>query len=83
MLSVDRHAKAPLISAAFLGHEERFYNPFLLSLILKPEPHCQSCQALLLAGAEHGPLVQLHLHQLSGFDAILHCLSLAILKLIL
>jgi hypothetical protein len=34
---------------AFLSDTERFHNPLLLSLTLKPE-HGQSCQILLLAG---------------------------------
>jgi hypothetical protein len=38
-------------SVAFLTCRERFHNPFLLSLTLKPEPCGWSCQVLLLAGA--------------------------------
>jgi hypothetical protein len=37
-----------LASAAFLSHKGRFYNPFLVSLTLKPKPHSQGCQVLLL-----------------------------------
>ena len=30
--------------AAFLSHEERFHNPFLLSLTLKPEPMAKAAK---------------------------------------
>jgi hypothetical protein len=36
-----------------------------------------------LLGLELGPLVQLHLHQLSVFHGFFHCLSLTVLKLAL
>ena len=41
-----------LTSEVFLDWRERFPNPFLVSLTLKPKSHGQSCQVLLLAGAE-------------------------------
>ena len=44
-----------LASVAFLTLRRRFYNPFLVSLTLKPEPCGQSCQVLLLAEAETWP----------------------------
>lgn len=40
---------------AFPSCRRRFCNPFLLSLMLKPEPRGQNCQALLLAGAATQP----------------------------
>ena len=54
--------------------------PLSSILALKPEPHGQSCQVLLLTGAGTWPLVQLHLHQLSVFYGFLHCLDLAVLE---
>ena len=49
--------------------------------ILDSKPHGQGCQVLLLAGAGTGPLILLHLHQLSVFDYFLDCLSLPVLEL--
>lgn len=45
-----------LSSVASLSHGGRFHNPFLVPLTLKPEPHGQSCQVLLLAGTRTCPL---------------------------
>jgi hypothetical protein len=44
-----------LISPAFLSHKGRLHNFFLISLILKPEPHGWNCQVLLLAVAGTWP----------------------------
>lgn len=44
-----------LASAAFLRHRRKFYNLFLLSLTLKPEPCSQSCQVLICARAGTWP----------------------------
>ena len=62
-----------LVSATLLSHGRRFLNSFLLFLTLKPEPHGQSCQVLLLART--WSLLQFHFHQISVFNGFFYCLS--------
>lgn len=52
----DVHLLCHVSLVAFLSGWGRFYNPFLVSLILKPEPCGQSCRVLLLLGLDHAPL---------------------------
>ena len=81
----DLHAGTPpdtgLSSVAFLSHGGRFHNCSLLFLTLNPESCDQSCQVLLLAGAETWPSHSIKSHWLSGFDGFLHCLKFTILEL--
>ena len=84
LASLGLHAGTPLTHEwltllAFLSHEGRFYNTFLVSLTPKPELQGQSCQVLLLARTVTQPLIQSHLYQLSVFSVFLHCLSFSLI----
>lgn len=64
-----------LASVAFLGHGGTPYNPFLISLTLKPEPVAEVPTFCSLMGLELALLLQSHLRQLSFVDGFLLSLS--------
>lgn len=70
-----------LASAALISCRGRFYNLFLRSLTLKPEPgDSWSCQVLLIAGVRILPSLLVTFSSDSVIDGFLHCVRFSLIS---
>lgn len=78
--SVNLQLNSPdsgLALVTFFNRWGRFHNSFPVSLTLSQNHVAEAAMFYCLMGLEHGPLLQLYLLQLPGFDGFLHYLNLS------